>query len=884
MRFSQRFFRRALTEKHLDAELRFHLEQQIADYIAAGMTPEEAGRRARLEFGGLDQVKEGCREVGATRLMETLIQDLRYGLRQLRRSPGFTAVAVATLALGIGANTAIFSVVSAVLLRPLPFPAPERLVRVMSMRLHGGVSDNASYPDFADWRARNHVFAHLAAFNTDSFTLTGQGEAAHVQGAIVSADLFSLLGVKPILGRTFLPDEDKLSATTEGFPIIISHRLWRERFGRDSGIVGRSISLDNRSFIVVGVMPAGFQFPLNAEPMDFWTTMAIEFVTAPGLPSMAEQRGAHYLDVIARLKPGVSISQAQAEMSTIVSALNKQYPENSPRGIRIMPELDRLVGDVRLALLILLAAVGCVLLIACANVANLLLARGTGRQKEMAIRGALGAARVRIIRQLLTESVMLAALGGTLGAAVALWGIPMLIRLVPQDIPRLADVRLDASVLLFTSFLSLLTGVLFGLAPAMQASHSNFAADLKESARRLSGGPQRDRIRSLLVIGDVAIAAVLLVGAGLLIQSFWRLQRIPPGFDPHRVLTFKIDLPYIHYPGLHQSEFFQQAVTRLGQLPGVRSASAVLPLPLDGEDVGTMFDIDGEHVSEANQPRATYSWAEPGYFRTVGIPLLQGRDFADADDLKARPVVIINQTLARRFFPDQNPLGRRIKPGIGNGYSAPPMREIVGVVGDVKQKGLTAEPDPQVYVPLAQSPLGSMIVVMRTEVDPSSMVAAARNVIAGMDKDLPISGVRTLDDYLDHSVAQPHFFSLLLGMFAALALALAAVGLYGVVSYAATQRTHEIGVRMALGAERKEVIRLVVAQGFKLTLMGIALGIAGAFLLTRFLSSLLYGVTSTDPSTFVAVSLLLAAVALLASYMPARRAAQVDPMVALRHE
>jgi putative ABC transport system permease protein len=877
-------FRRRQREEELDEEVQAHLRMAAQERMEQGETAEQARASAVREFGNVTLVEEVTRDMWGFRWLGTLLQDLRYGLRQLRRNPGFTAVAVLSLALGIGANTAIFSVVSAVLLRPLPFPDPGRLVRVVSTRLGETAADNASYPDFADWRAENHVFSRMASFNVDSFTLTGAGEAAHVQGAVVSAELFPLLGVKPLLGRTFLPDEDKLSATTAGFPIILSHRLWRERFSSERGIVGRTITLDDRAFIVVGVMPAGFQYPIQAEPLDFWTTVAVEFLTAPGQPSMAEQRGAHYLDVIARLRPGVSRAQAQAEMSTIVKGLNQQYPENAPRAVRIIPELDGLVGGVRPALIILLTAVGCVLLIACANVANLLLARGTGRQKEIAIRGALGAGRARMIRQLLTESVVLALLGGSLGIGLAYWGIPALLRLVPEEIPRLADVRLDGSVLLFTALLSLLTGILFGLVPALQISQSDYAESLKESARGLSEGLHHSRVRSILVVADVAVAAILLVGAGLLIQSFWRLERIDPGFNPHNVLAFKIDLPYVRYSGVRQTEFFREAVERLNHLPGVRSASAALPLPLDGNEVGTGFDIEGRSVPEPERPRTNYSWTEPGYFRTLGIPFLQGRDFTAADDLKATPVVIINQTLAKQFFPDQRPIGRRIRPGIGNGYSAPPMREIVGVVGDLKRESLTSEPSPEVYVPNAQSPLGSMIFVVRTEVDPASLVGTVRKEIAAMDKDLPISGVRTLDQSVARSIAQPHFLTVLLGAFAALALTLAAVGLYGVVSYSVARRTHEIGVRLALGAERTDVVRLVVGQGIRLTLIGVTLGILAAMGLTQFLATVLYGVKPTDLVTLTAVALLLAIVALLASYIPARRAMKVDPMVALRYE
>jgi putative ABC transport system permease protein len=876
-------FRERAVEQALDDELRSSVEVLTEEKVKQGLSQSAARREALMELGGVEQVKEEVRAARAGRILEDLARDVRFAFRTLAKSPGFTAVVVLTLALGIGANTAIFSVVNAVLLRPLPFAAPDRLMSVVSMR-RGNVPDNASYPDFADWRAQNHVFSEMAAYTTDNFTLTGQGEALHIQGADVSADLFSLLGVKPILGRAFLPTEDKLPTANGAFAIVLSHRLWRERFHADPGLVGRTIEIDNRDFTVVGVAPPDFQFPIQGEPVDFWMTMAINFVSAPGEPSMVEQRGAHYLDVIARLKPGVPRAEAQAEMSTIVSRLNKQYAGNAPRGVEVLPEIDRVAGPARPALVILLAAVGCVLLIACANVANLMLARGASRQKEMAVRAALGAGRGRMIRQMLTESVLLAMLGGVLGAGLGLWGISALIRLLPVDIPRLAGVRVDSAVLLFAALVSMLTGIVFGLAPAAQASRLAFVESLKESGRGLSEGLYRSRGRGLLVVADVAVAAVLLVGAGLLINSFLRLQRVDPGFNPQHVLTFKMDLPYVRYSGLSQTQFFERAIDRLGHLPGVLSASAVLPLPLDGDDVGTFLAIEGRPVAEANPLRAGYTWVEPGYFSTVGIPLMKGRDFTAADDLATAPVVVINQTLARQFFPSQDPIGKRIKPGISNGYKASPMREVVGVVGDVRQYGLASVPGPEVYVPLGQSPLGSMNFVVRTAVDPLTMVGAIRQEMGEMDKNLPFYGVKTFNQYLGEGFAQPRFLTLLLGLFAALALALAAIGLYGLVSYSASRRTHEIGIRLALGAEKRDVLRLVVGQGFKLTLMGAVIGAAGALALTRFLSGLLYGVKPTDLPTFLAVMLILMAVALVASYIPARRATKVDPMVALRYE
>ena len=876
-------FRKRAVEKALDDELRSSVEVLTQEKMKQGLSQSAARREALMELGGVEQVKEEVRAARAGRILEDFASDVRFAFRTLAKSPGFTAVVVLTLAVGIGANTAIFSVVNAVLLRPLPFVAPDRLMSVASMR-RGNVPDNASYPDFADWRAENHVFSEMTAYTTDNFTLTGQGEAMHIQGAVVSAYLFSLLGVKPILGRAFLPNEDKLPSANGGFAIILSHRLWRQHFNADPGVVGRTIEIDDRDFTVVGVAPPEFQFPIQGEAVDFWMTVAIYFVSAPGQLSDAEQRGAHFLDVIARLKPRVSRAEAQAEMSTIVSRLNKQYAGNAPRGVEVVPENDRVAGPARPALLILLAAVGCVLLIACANVANLMLARGASRQKEMAVRAALGAGRGRMICQMLTESVLLAMLGGVLGAGLGLWGISGLIRLLPVDIPRLAGIRVDSTVLLFAVLVSMLTGIAFGLAPAAQASKLAFVESLKESGHGLSEGLDRSRGRGLLVVADVAVAAVLLVGSGLLISSLLRLERVDPGFNPQHVLTFKMDLPYVRYSGLRQTQFFERAIERLSHLPGVLSASAVLPLPLDGDYAGTFLTIEGQPVAEANPPRADYSRVEPGYFGTVGIPLIKGRDFTAADDLTTTPAIIVNQTFVRRFFPSQDPIGKRIKPGISNGYKTSPMREVVGVVGDVRQYGLTSAPGPEVYVPLAQSPLGSMNFVVRTVVDPLTLVGTIRQEMGEMDKNLPFYGVKTFNQYLGEGFAQPRFLTLLLGLFAGLALALAAVGVYGLVSYSASRRAREIGIRLALGAERRDVLRLVVGQGLKLTLMGVVIGTVGALALTRFLSSLLYGVKPTDLPTFLAVTLVLIAVALVANYIPARRATEVDPIVALRYE
>jgi putative ABC transport system permease protein len=585
--------------------------------------------------------------------------------------------------------------------------------------------------------------------------------------------------------------------------------------------------------------------------------------------------------VIARLKPDVTVAQAQAEMSAIVNALNQEYPEHRPRGARVVPELDRLVSEVRPALRIFLGAVGCVLLIVCANVANLQLARATARQKEISIRAALGASRGRLIRQVLTESILLASFGGALGLLLGLWGTETVIRLSPQDIPRLAQVSLDGHVFAFTALASLVTGTLFGLVAALHGFKPSLVEFLKEGGR--GSASRRGRVRSVLVVGEVAVALMLLVAATLLTRSLLRLERVDPGFDSHHVLTFRLDSPSGYSNG-QQLDFFQHVLERIRTLPGVRSASGIFGLPFSTVDIGTGFEIEGQLTAQADLPRTDYMAIEPDYFYTVGIPLKKGRDFTLRDDLKSTPVAIINETLARRFSPDQDPVGKHIKPQVSNGYDKAPMREIVGVVGDVKKGSLAADSIAQVYVPLTQSPLGLMTVVVRTEPDPQSLVAAIRTTVAQSHKDLPVYDVNTLDQYLTQSVAQPRFNTLLLSIFAGLAAVLALVGLYGVVTYSTTQRIQEIGIRIALGAERRDVLRLIVGQGLFLALIGVGIGLAGAYGLTRFLSGLLYDVHPTDPMTFGLVPLGLVGVAAFASYVPARRATKVDPIAALKYE
>ncbi len=813
--------------------------------------------------------------------MHALLQDLRDGLRMLSRNPGFAAIVILTLALGIGATTAIFSVVDAVMLKRLPFPTADRLARIESLiAATGRGSGIASYPDFLDWRAQNHAFDGMAVFRTKDFTLIGPRESRHLQGAVVSAQLFSLLGVTPPLGRVFFPEEDNPAATNGTDPVILSYGLWQREFGSDASVLGRAIQLGDQPFTVVGIMPQSFQFPIQAEPIELWTTIAVD--ARGGANAMTAQRGAHYLDVLGLLKQGATVQHAQVEMATITSALNKQHPENKPRTVRIVPELEHLVGPLRTPLFVLLGAVGCVLLIVCANVANLMLARAAGRHREMAVRAALGASRRRVIRQLLTESVALGLLGGGLGLALALESIRLLVLLIPAAVPRLSAIGLDVRLLGFTFAISLLAGILFGLAPALRLSRVGLTESLKSGRSFGNEGQGRGRLHDALVVSEVALAAVLLPGAGLLIQSFLHLTRVDPGFDPHHVLTFQLDSP----AGKQSAAFFRDVVGEISALPGVSSASATASLPLTGDNIRSSIEIEGEPTPVGSRPSADFNAVEPNYFRALGVAFVAGRDFTAHDDSKSAPVVIVNRTLARRFFPNRDPIGRHIRPGIGNGYAPgePPMREIVGVIGDIKQGDLGAEAAPEVYAVLAQSPFSTAFIVARTANDPQSIVGSARRKVASLDKNVPPYHMETLDQYFAQSVAVPRFITLLMSGFAGFAVVLASLGVYGVMSYMVARRTHEIGVRMAIGAKRRDVLKLVLGQGSRPTLVGLAIGVAGALALTRFLSTLLYGIEPTDPLTFFVVSLILTAVALIASYIPARRATRVDPLVALRYE
>ncbi len=813
--------------------------------------------------------------------MDNLIQDLRYAIRALLKKPLYAAIAIITLALGIGANTAIFSVVNGVLLRPLPFAQPERLMMVYNTSDKED-QDSVTYPDFNDWRDRNQSFAQLAAYSTRDFTVTGVGEPFRLRGAMVTHELLPLLGVNPEQGRFFTPEEDKPGARA----VILSHRIWQEYFGSEGKLVEKNINLNGQNYLIVGVMPATFAFPIQNDPViDMWTTTA---TMQEGRAPLTAQRGNHALDCLGRLKDGVSLEQAQAEMSLIVGDIAKQYPDtNSEFGVRVASLHQDLIRDVRVALWTLFGAVGCVLLIACANVANLLLARATTRQKEVAIRTALGASRFRVMRQLITESLLLSVLGGLLGLLLAMWGTDLVLSLVPKGLPRAESIGFDVSVLGFTSLISILTGWLFGIAPALQISKTNLTQSLKEGGRQATGGAQHNRVRSILVVAEVAIALTLLVTAGLLINSFFRLQHLKPGFETTNLLSFRLGLPDTRYPQEQQLvNFYQNLGARIHNISGVKDVAYITALPFSGQGAGVGFSIEGEPL-EANRPfpyDTDYRTISPAYFRAMGMQLLSGRDFDERDNAESTQVVIINETLAKKYFPNQNPLGKRINPSFSTGNRGIVMREIIGVVSDIKHRKLNEEPRDEVYIPHAQNPRPTMFYVVRTTHDPTVAIAAIRSEVQAMDKDLPMYNIKTLDQYIASSVAQPRFNMLLLCIFASAALLLTIIGLYGVLSYAVTERTHEIGVRMALGAKTSDVLKLIVKHGMGLTLIGVVLGLAGAYALAQITESLLFGVTATDPLTFIVVSLILTGVALVACLVPARRAAKTDPMVALRYE
>lgn len=871
-------------DRDLQDELAAHLEMHVADNLRAGMSPEEARRIALLTLGGVEQTKESVRDQRGFPFFESLLQDVRFDQRMLRKNPGFTAIAILTLALGIGATTALFSVLDAVVLRPLPFHDPARLVAARSIDLrdstHGG---EISYPAFLDWRSQAHSFEAMSVWNVTNFAYTGADLPESIRCAVVSANLFSLLGVSPALGRTFTQEEDRPGG--DNSPVVLSYEFWQSHLGGDPHVLGRALTLDNDKYSVVGVMPPRFQFPVEKDRVELWVTIAHDL--QGGNTAIAAQRGASYLWIVARLKPDIQIPVAQSELLSVQQQLNRQYPENRPRGVAIRSEADQISGDMRPVLMTLLGAVAFVLLIACANVASLLLARATVRQKEFTVRSALGASHWTIVRQLLAESVILAFLGGVLGLLLAHWATTVLVSMAPEGLARTSDIALDFRVLTFTFFVALATGVLFGLVPAVQASRSSSNQILRANGRGSSAEAGTVRLRSALVVSQLAITFVLLIGAGLLLRSFNRLLHVDPGFRSDHVLTFLLDLPSSRHPGAQRPAFVRELLETARALPGVKSASAIFGMPLNEDSNSfTTLDVYGLPVPRAQRPRVAFRIIESQYFQTMGIRLLQGRNFSLQDEQGGPSLAIVNETLARRIFHGEDPLGHRIKPNISFGESQDaPMREIVGVVADVKSRGIGDNPVPEVYVP--QTPvdfMGETTVVVRSAVDPDSIVPTMRSLVSSMDKDLPLQEIKTLDQYVSGSISAPRFEALLLGTFAALAFLLTAIGLYGVISYSVVQRTREVGIRIALGAQRGTISRMVLRQGASMTLIGLAIGLLTSCFAAYFIRHLLHGIEAFDITTFVAVPLLLFAVSLLACYIPARRAARVDPMIALRYE
>jgi predicted permease len=820
------------------------------------------------------------------------MHDLRFAFRQLLKNPGFTAVAVLTLALGIGANTAIFSVVNQVLLRPLPYDQPERLVTLWERSPRRNIEqENVSPPNLAEWREQSRSFENIAFWTgNDRFNVLGSDGVEKVRCSYASSSLFPVLRVSPIMGRAFLPEEDLKEGNRAA---IISHEFWKNRFGARDNVLGQTITVDTygrRQYEIVGVMPPGFGFPNKC---DIWLPAGWN-----GLPS--DRRGGHWLSVIARLKSGVTVEQAAGEMNSIQARIEQQHP-NSGVGSHaaVVPLLEQTVGrNLRLALFVLWVVVACVLLIACANVANLLLAFAAARQKEIAIRLSLGASRWRITRQLLTESVLLAVFGGVLGLILAHWSLRLLVAFGSSHIPRLQEVSLEGVSLAFTFLVAGATGVLFGLAPAWQFSNPDLNDTLKDSSRGATGGLHRSRLRSSLIVAEIALSLMLLIGAGLMTQSFVRLTRIDRGFQTEHILTADIDFSvsgfttWIRPTSTRPQVTVQQLIERVRNQPGVQSISAVSGLPRGGGS-GRLaaFAIKDQMPGAGEKPSANFTGITPDYFRTMGIPLLRGRMLSEADTFESPAVAIINETLAKRYFPGEDPIGKRLaligangQPAGPNPQSATPWSEVVGVVADTKNLSLRAETVPDIFVPYWQWPMQGPTVIVRTTGDPGKVAAAIRGELKALNPNLPAPAIRMMDEILAETVAQPRFHTLLLGLFGGLALVLSAVGIYGVMAYGVSQRTHEIGIRMALGAQKSNVLALVIGQGMRLAVIGVSIGILAALALTRVMRTLLYEITPTDPLTFIGVSVLLALIALLACWIPARRAAKVDPMVALRHE
>lgn len=874
-------------EAEIVDEFSQHLTDQYEAAINRGASEEEARQAVFQELNASEffnrELKRVERRAPANsvvpgregKLFADLGQDLRFGLRTLIKNPGFTVVAVIALALGIGANSAIFSVVNAILLRPLPYKSPDQLVIIWENATHLGFPKDTPPPaNFLDWRQQSTVFQGMAAFTERSFNLTGLGEPERLDGRRVSANLFDVLGVKPIIGRTFVSQEDQPGSKV----VLLNESLWKRRFGGDPGVIGRAVNLNGEPYTIVGVLPHTVRLPTSGNWRDqVWVPIAFS-------SEEAANRGAHYLEVIARMKPGLTLSKAQAEMDTIAARLAQQYPDvNAKRGAVVTPLHEEIVGKMKAPLLILLGAVGFVLLIACANVANLLLARAAVRQKEIALRLALGANRMRLTKQLLVESVLLSLVGSAVGLGFAYFGLNVLTRFIPHDVTQADTITIDARVLLFTLAIAIVTGLIFGLAPATQASHFNLNETLKEGGRDSGAGVRGKHLRNSLVIAEVAISFLLLIGAGLLINSFMHLRNLDPGFRADHLLALNVDLSEVKYPDpQRRTMFFDEVIRRVQTLPGVQSAAIAgnLPFTYNGDSMG--IAVEGIPDPPIDQwPDVIFRTVGPGYFATMGISLVRGRDFNEQDTLDAAPVVVISEKTAKHYWPNEDPIGKRLKPGATT--SDTPWRTVIGVVKDVRQNDFIAEPKMQMYFSYRQmKALVANALVLRTSVDPLSLATSVRNAIWAVDKDQPVANMDSMEHIVADAVARQRFSMLLLAVFAGLALVLAAVGIYGVMSYSVAQQTREIGIRIALGAQRRDVLRMTVKEGLKLVGAGLLIGLISGFVLTRVMASLLFGISATDPVTFGIICVVLLTVAALASYIPALRATTVDPMVALR--
>jgi predicted permease len=866
--------RPAAVDRELDRELRYHYDREVHENLSRNMTPEEARHAAQRSLGRMTVVQEECRDMRRANHIENLLRDLRYALCGMARNPGFTAVIVLTLTLAIGVNSAIFSVIDGVLIAPLPYPQPDRLVRLFFT--------SANFPkfalnpfDFRDFRDRCRSFEGLAAFFHRDVQLSGEGEPERISAIRTTAGFFATLGLKPALGREFTRADELPS----GAPVaILSDRLWRRRFSADPAVLGKVILLDSAPVTVVGLMPPGVQHPGNeyrplahGETVDAWLPF-----TFNGNP---DARGSHFLDVIGRLKPGVTPQQALSEMRSVHAQILREHPKYIGWNPLVIRLYDEIVGKSQKLLLILLGAVGAVLLIACANAANLLLARSTARRQEMAIRAAMGAGRGRLLRQLLTESLLIAFAGAMGGSLVAIGGVKLLVALLPADFPRAHAVHINSTVYLFTVAIALGAGLLFGFAPALQGSRANPSQALRDGSRGSTGGRRTVRLRSLLVVAEIGMASSLLIGAGLMLRSFVNLLRADPGFRPDHVLTANLALAPVRYKdGPDIARFYGQLVANLAVLPGVQAAGASTDLPWTGYNENTDFAVEGRAGPSDDRPHARYHSATPDYFRAMGIPLIAGRYPTDRDTASAPQVLIINQALARKVWPNENAVGKRIS------FSSPPRWvTIIGVVGDVRDAPNSPAAEPAFWWPESQvQPTFAMSIAVRASTDPGALLESARRQIHALDPSLAISGVQTMEQVANQSLATPRFSMALIGLFALLALTLAAIGMYGVIAYSVGQRTHEFGLRMAFGASPRDVQLSVLSGGIKLAAAGAALGAACALLLSKVESSLLYEVGATDSATFIAVAVIAVAVASLACYVPARRATRADPMSALR--